>query len=72
MSEDSENDDSENQIKEEGKTKKPDKPIREKKQRSYSITTGDLSDQDKMKKGKITTNENDEEARVDFKGYKDY
>ena len=48
MSEDSENDDTESQIKEEEKSKKP---IREKKQRSYSITTGDMSDQEKKKKG---------------------
>ena len=31
-----------------------------------------MTDEDKKKKGKITTNENEEEARVDFKVYKDY
>ena len=31
-----------------------------------------MSDEEKKKKGKITTNENDEEARVDFQVYKAY
>ena len=50
VSEDSENDDTESQNKEEEKFKKP---IREKKQRSYSITTGDMSDQEKKKRAKL-------------------
>ena len=47
-------------------------PIRERKQRSHSINLGEVSDEEKKKKGKITTNENDEEARVDFQVYKAY
>ena len=50
------------------KASKPKKP----KQRSYSIDLGDLSDNQKKIKGNITTNENDEEARVEFSVYRDY
>ena len=69
MSEDSEGEEKGDKISEETQDKRPN---REKKKRSYSISTGDMTDEDKKKKGKITTNENEEEARVDLKVYKDY
>ena len=42
------------------------------KKRSYSINMGEQSDQEKKRKGQITTDENTEEVRVDFQVYKDY
>ena len=46
------------------------KKLKKKRERSYSISIGDLSENDKKLKGQITTNENDEESRVSFEVYK--
>ena len=49
-------------------------PLKKKKdkQRTYSIDLGDMSDNSKKLKGSITTNENDEVARVGFDVYRDF
>ena len=39
---------------------------------SRSMDLGDLTDSDKNKRGQITTDENKEEARVEFSIYREY
>ena len=43
-----------------------------KNERSHSFSLGELSDEEKKKKGVILTDENQEETRVGFQVYKDY
>ena len=43
-----------------------------KNERSHSFSLGELSDEEKKKKGIILTDENQEENRVQFQVYKDF